>query len=222
MRRMMAGAALLSALVGCWLLPCSSRAADPQVPFRIPPAPNLLPPRWFLEFNLTAVAPTDTDGLCPEGSGCVYSGGAGVGATAENRWPTGWGAFVAYDIWFIDSESVYELGVQQSARGGARYTWPNATIAHPVAELGGGLTAFGDTFRFSTVGVLVQGMLGLELELSRHFGVLGGFGLRAFSHSRFRTGRDDVARGRGEIFSQALFLHIGLTVNGRPWATAEP
>jgi hypothetical protein len=152
----------------------------------------------------------------------VYAGGGGVGASAEKRWPIGLGVFAAYDAWFIDSSSVYELGVQQTLRGGGRFTLQNPQLAHPVFELSVGVTSLGDTFLADSFGVVLQALVALEVELSHQFGLMGGIGLRAFSSSQFRTERDDVVRGGGLRLNEVLFLQMALTIYGRPWASAEP
>jgi len=175
-----------------------------------------------LDVHVDGVFPLGVSSLCPDGPGCVYSGGGGVGASAEKRWPIGLGVFGVYDVWFIDSSSVYELAVQQTLRGGGRFTWPNAQLAHPVFELSVGFTSLGDTFLVDSYGFVVQGLVGLEIELSHHFGLMGGMGLRAFSSTRFETDRDDVVRGGGPGLYEALFLQMALTIHGRPWASAEP
>jgi hypothetical protein len=118
---------------------------------------------------------------------------------------------LAYDVWFLDTDSVYELGVQQLLRAGLRYTMPTAIVFHPVFELTGGGMGYGDTFSIATVGVLAQAMGGAEIELSESFGLRAGIGLRAFSHTPFRTERDGVLRGKGGAFSQSFFFEVALT-----------
>jgi hypothetical protein len=178
----------------------------------IPPAPSEAAPRLSLEVHAAMSGMLNNGSICPSGSGCVMQGGGGIGATVERRWPNGLGAFGGYDAWFLDSDSVYELGVQQALRGGLRYTLPNDIILHPVFELSLGLMGYGDTFRVATVGVLIQPFAGAELELSESFGLRTGVGMRAFSHSEFRTERDQTPRGKGGPFSEAVFFEIGLTV----------
>lgn len=180
--------------------------------FVIPPAPSKVAPRLALEIHSGVAWALSNDSLCPRGVGCVMRGGGGIGATVERRWPKGLGVFGGYDAWFLDSDSVYELGVQQSLRTGVRYTWPNDTVLHPVVEIALGLMGYGDTFRVATIGVLAQVFAGAELELSETFGIRSGFGLRAFSHTSFRTQRDRVLRGDKGAFSEAVFFEVGLTV----------
>jgi len=178
----------------------------------IPPSPARAHPRLALEVHTGLTMPLDNDSLCPREVGCVLQSGGGVGASVERRWPSGFGAFGAYDFWFLDSDSVFELGVQQLLRGGMRYTMPTDFVFHPIFELSLGVMGLGDTFRIATVGALVQAFAGSEIELTESFGVRLGFGMRAFSHSPFRTARDGVKRARGDVFSEALFFELGLTV----------
>ena len=178
----------------------------------IPPAPSKAAPRLSLDVHAAISGMLNNDSLCPSGAGCVMHGGGGIGATIERRWPSGLGAFAGYDAWFLDSDSVYELGVQQALRGGARYTLPNDIVLHPVFELSLGVMGYGDTFRVATVGMLIQPFAGAELELSDWVGLRAGVGLRAFSHSEFRTERDAVLRGNNGLFSESVYFEFGLTV----------
>jgi hypothetical protein len=118
---------------------------------------------------------------------------------------------VAYDLWFLDTDSVYELGVQQLLRAGLRYTMPTNIVFHPMFELTGGFMGYGDTFAIATVGVLAQVMAGAEVELTAAFGLRVGLGVRAFSHTEFRTERDGVQRGTGVPFSESFFFEVALT-----------
>ncbi len=196
----------------CIMVAAASAHADSDRAFEIPPAPRDAAPRHTLEFHSSFSTSLHNVSLCPPGQGCVFQGGGGLGASVERRWPDGFGAFGGYDVWFLDSDSVYELGVQQSWRAGGRYTMPTDLVLHPLFELSLGGMGYGDTFRIATVGVMLQGFGGCEIELSERFGLLLGVGLRAFSHRRFRTQRDGVVRGRDGLFSESLFLQAGLTV----------
>ena len=82
----------------------------------------------------------------------------------ERRRPTGFGVFGAYDVWFLDSDSVYELGVQQALHAGVRYTMPTEMVFHPVFDTSLGVMAYGDTFRVATVGVLAEVFAGGEVN----------------------------------------------------------
>jgi hypothetical protein len=179
----------------------------------IPPPPMQIPPRLALEVHTGLTLPLDNDALCPSAAGCVLQSGGGIGLSVERRWPTGFGGLLAYDVWFLDSDSVYELAVQQLFRAGARYTMPTDFVFHPIFELSLGVMGLGDIFRIATAGVLIQSFSGVETELTESVGVRIGMGLRAFSHSPFRTQRDGVRRGGGAVhFSEAFFIEVGLTV----------
>jgi hypothetical protein len=137
--------------------------------------------------------------------------GGGVGASVERRWPAGFGVLVGYDAWFLDSDSVFELAVQQTLRAGVRYTTPTDYVFHPIFEMSAGAMVLGDIFTAQTGGVLLQGFSGVETELTETYGVRFGIGLRAFSHSTFRTTRDGVRRGDDKPFSESFFIEVGLT-----------
>lgn len=186
------------------------QAAEP-FRFEVPPAPELAKPRLTFDVHVGFSAPLNNHPLCPAGAGCVLKSGGGVGGSAERRWAGGLGVLVGYDLWFLDSDSVYELGVQQILRAGLRYTMPTSVVFHPVFELSGGLMVYGDTFRIATAGALLEGLVGSEFELSAAFGLRAGLGVRVFSHSPFRTERDDVQRGKHGLFSENIFLQVGLT-----------
>ncbi len=189
-----------------------AQVAEGERPFEIPPAPTKAKPRLAFEVHGSFSGPLDNRSLCPTGVGCVLQGGGGLGVSLERRWPTGFGAFGAYDAWFLDSDSVYELGVQQALHGGLRYTMPTETVFHPLFDLSVGVMAYGDTFRIATVGGLAEIFAGAEIELSATFGLRVGFGMRVFSHHRFRTERDRILRGGNGFFAESLFMQIGLTV----------
>jgi hypothetical protein len=189
----------------------SEPASSQGFVFEVPPAPQLAEARFTFDVHTGFSSPLANHSLCPPGAGCVLKSGGGVGGSAERRWPMGLGVLAGYDLWFLDSDSVYELGVQQILRLGLRYTMPTSVVFHPVFELSPGLMMFGDTFRVATVGAALEVLAGSEFELSAVFGLRAGLGVRVFSHSEFRTERDGVLRGRHGTFSESLFLQVGLT-----------
>jgi hypothetical protein len=202
----------VAACLATWvavLVPSTTRAEDT---FVIPVAPEQAPPRWVFELHTGFSFPLQTDALCPDGRGCVLRGGGGIGTSVERRSPNGFGWLVGYEDWFLDSDSVYELAVQQILRGGLRYTMPTDTVLHPVFELSLGVMGYGDTFEIETFGGLLQAFGGAEIELNETFGLLLGLALRAFTHTEFRTERDGVLRGKDGVFSETAVLEIGLTV----------
>jgi hypothetical protein len=196
------------------LLAHAAHAADvPELDtaFVIPPPPSKAHPQLAIEVHTGLTLPLGNEALCPKGYGCVLQAGGGVGASIERRRPSGFGALLAYDAWFLDSDSVYELAVQQQLRVGMRYTAPTEFVFHPIFELSVGAMVLGDIFRASTVGIVFQGFSGVETELTESFGVRLGIGLRGFSHTPFRTERDGVRRGARDHFSEAFFFEVGLT-----------
>lgn len=189
---------------------CSTARA--QDAFVIPVAPEQAQPRWVFELHTGFSFPLETDALCPVGRGCVLRGGGGIGTSVERRSPNGFGWMIGYSAWFLDSDSVFELAVQQILRSGLRYTMPTDTVLHPVFELSLGIMGYGDTFQVDTIGALVQAFGGAEIELNESFGLLVGIALRAFTHTEFRTERDGVLRGSSGVFSETAVLQIGLTI----------
>jgi hypothetical protein len=179
--------------------------------FEVPPAPALATPLLAFDVHTGFSSPLNHRSLCPAGAGCVLQSGGGVGGSIERRWPSGFGVMGAYDLWFLDTDSVYELGVEQILRAGMRYTMPSEIIFHPMFELTAGFLTYGDTFRVATAGVVLQALAGSEIELTESVGLRVGFGLRVFSHSAFRTERDGVWRGKNGLFSESFYLEAGLT-----------
>lgn len=186
------------------------RGADEFV-FQVPPAPAKAKPQLAFEVHTGFSAPLDHSSLCPPDAGCVMNNGGGFGATVELRWPVGLGLMGGYDLWFLDTDSVYELGLQQLLRGGLRYTMPTNFIFHPLIEFGAGCMVYGDTFEVATVGVVLQPILGAEVELTEAVGLRVGLGVRVFSHRPFRTERDGVLRGDDGTFSTSFYFELGLT-----------
>ena len=211
-RRRLGSCVPVSVLLAAALMVSVAHAEEPGVRhLRPPPRPSEIPPKLALEVHVNAAGPVNNDSLCPEEASCVFGGGGGVGATLERRKPTGLGWFGGYDAGFLDSASVFELGVQQTLRFGVRFTMPNEILAHPVMEFSIGAMALGDTFRLSTVGALAQAMIGAELEVTEHIAIVGGFLLRAFTATRFTSSRDSVSRAEQGLLSQAMAFQIGLS-----------
>jgi hypothetical protein len=188
----------------------AASTSEPFV-FEVPPAPEKAEPRLTFDVHTGFSAPLDNSALCPAGAGCVLRTGGGVGGSAERRWPIGVGALIGYDLLFLDTDSVYELGVQQIVRLGMRYTMPTSVVFHPVFELSTGVMVYGDTFQVATAGGVLDVLAGSEVELSAKFGLRACLGVRVFSHGEFRTERDGVLRGRHGTFSESIFLQVGLT-----------
>jgi hypothetical protein len=179
--------------------------------FEVPPAPAKVKARFAFEVHTGFSAPLDHSSLCPSDAvGCVMENGGGVGSSAELRWPVGLGVMGGYDLWFLDTDSVFELGVQQLLRGGLRYTVPTNYIFHPTFEFGAGLMLYGDTFYVATAGFLMQPVVGTEVELTETVALRVGFGLRVFTHTTFTTERDGVRRGDSGTFSESFYLEVGL------------
>lgn len=201
--------------VACVLVSRSTRAqaqaaGSETSTFEVPPSPAKAKPSLIFEVHTGFSAPLNHAALCPSEAGCVMENGGGVGSSVERRWPGGLGVMGGYDVWFLDTDSVYELGVQQLFRGGLRYSLPTNYIFHPMFEFGAGFMVYGDTFQAATAGILLQPVVGVEAELTESVGLRFGLGVRVFSHGAFRTQRDGVLRGGGGTFSESLYLELGL------------
>jgi hypothetical protein len=177
---------------------------------RLPPADTLFPERFVGEVHVGFAAPLENGSVCPSVGGCVLQSGGGVGGSFERRRPSGFGWLAGYDLVFLGSDAVYELGVQQLVRLGARYTAPTDIIFHPTFDLSAGAHVYGDTFHVATFGALLQVFSGAEIELSETYAVRGGFGLRILTQSAFRTERDGIRRARTERPSEMLFAEVAL------------
>jgi hypothetical protein len=170
----------------------------------------LFPEHFVGEVHLGFAAPLENGSVCPSVGGCVLQSGGGLGGSFERRRPSGFGWLTGYDLVFLDSDAVYELGVQQIVRVGARYTAPTDIIFHPTFDLSAGGHVYGDTFHVATIGALVQVFSGAEVELSDTYAVRGGFGLRILTQSPFRTERDGIRRAGAQRPSEMFFAEVAL------------
>ncbi|MCC6875476.1 MAG: hypothetical protein IT378_14305, partial [Sandaracinaceae bacterium] len=161
-----------------------------EVHVRPPPAPEAREPELLIGVHLGFVAPVVRSDICPGDTPCVLGGGAVVGAEVERRWAFGLGVLVGYDLWFVEAGGVFELGVVQLVRAGARYTFDTGTLVHPSVQIGAGALVFGDTFLISTVGGEVELGAGCEIELTDSVGLSLGARGWIFTTSPFTTGRD--------------------------------
>jgi len=163
------------------------------------------------EVHLSAVIPFAREPLCPVDRPCVLGGGGGIGGTLEHRWSIGFALFVGYDAWFLDSDGVYEIGVLQLLRAGARYVFMMDSLLHPFLDAGVGLVLFGDTFLVSAAGGAIQLTLGAEIELSDEIAMTLSTAWRFFVTSEFSTSSDRTVRG-GEGLNAAVAIQIGFAL----------
>lgn len=189
---------------------------SPAGAFEVPPAVESLEPvlsgALYLGFSL----PLENGALCPSAAECVYSNGGGVGGHVERRWPSGPAVGLAYELGFVNSNGVFELGLIQELRGQAKYYFLPRSLVHPFVGGGVGAVIFGDTFRVATAGVSVTAIVGLELELTELLSAFVTLPVRAIRFAPFTAGRDGVRRAADGDFSVTAALQLGLVITQIP------
>jgi hypothetical protein len=194
------------------LVPCAALAQNETTHVPLPPDPGHREPELLIGVHMGLVVPISRSDICPGGTFCVLGGGASVGAEVERRWPFGLGVLVGYDLWFVESGGVFELGVVQLARAGLRYVFDTGSIFHPSVQAGAGALVFGDTFSVSTVGGEVELGVACEIELTESVALAIGTRGWLFTTSPFTTGRDRAARSESLGLNATLQIDIGLTI----------
>ncbi|QQR91801.1 MAG: hypothetical protein IPJ88_08905 [Myxococcales bacterium] len=169
-------------------------------------------PRLGGELHLSSVFPFLNGDFCPAGAGCVLDQGLGIGVSVERRWLSGLSFALGYDLWLLDTDSVYEQGVMQFFYGAARFYFLPTHELHPYLSAGFGAQMFGDTFKVATVGPAAQILLGSEWEMNSSLGFTAALGARLFRLASFTTASDGVEREPGGSISAMLTLQIGLSV----------
>lgn len=194
---------------------CSTAVAQPdERPSHVvpPPAPEHREPELIAQIHLGTVIPLERTDICPGDSLCVLGAGATTGVEIERRWPFGLGILVAYDLWFVDSGGVFELGVVQIVRAALQYVFLDDLMVHPAIHLGAGALVFGDTGLVSTVGGAIEGGASAEIELTDIVAITFAAQAWLFTTSPFTTGRDRTPRSEGLGINVALQLNIGLSI----------
>jgi hypothetical protein len=130
----------------------------------------------------------------------------------ERRWPMGLGVSVAYDVWFVDSGGVFELGSVQTVRAAVRYVFGYEWQVHPAIQIGAGALVFGDTLSVSTVGGALEVGASAEIELTESVSLTAGAQGWLFTTTPFTTGRDRTMRSEGLGLNAALQLNVGLLI----------
>lgn len=184
--------------------------------FELPPPPDELPPHWAAQFDVAAVFPVRQGPLCPEGAACVFGGGAGVGAALDWRWPRGFAAGIGYDIWFLDGNGVYEITSMQTLGGRARFYGFPRHMFHPFIGASVGVVLFGDVFQRNAFGGSVEGVTGIELEITPTLTFTAALAARFFATGPFRSESDGVGRSDRFGLNGALALRFGLILAEAP------
>lgn len=175
-----------------------------------PPNPEDRQPELLANVHLGSIFQFSAADICPGGASCVLGNGAALGVSLEWRWPTGLGTFLGYEVWFVDSGGVFELGTAQIVRAGLVYAFQTGARLRPIARIAAGALVFGDTGLISTVGGAVDAGLAGELELTSSASLTLGADLRLFTTTPFVSARDDTLRT--ESLNIALYTYIGIAI----------
>jgi hypothetical protein len=212
-RRIRRGVVVVLGLMGSLIQPASTTADVPARSRQSDTTSAVLPdmtPAWGWELHAGTFIPLTEGSLCPEGSKCMFQSGGGIGGSGEYRWPFGLALAATYDIWFLEGGGVYELGIFQQLGAALRYYFMQSHRLHPYIGFGATGILFGDAARLGTGGVGVQGLFGVELELSSVLALTACVRLHAFLLDSFVTPRDRTHRGDwGEVY-QAMSIQIGI------------
>lgn len=187
--------AIAVAWLGALVEPTAARADEPREggAFEVPPPPETAAPWWELELGALAVVPIERTAICPANRDCVMNAGIGLGTRLTHRTPDGLGWGLAYDLWVLDSASLYEVALLHSLRGHVRYVIDASSRLQPWVGAGVGVLLFGDASSVATGGALVSAGGGAHLELTSEFALVASAELWVFGTAPFST-RDGTAR----------------------------
>lgn len=163
-----------------------------------------------VEVRLIQPLPVFRRPLCPEGAGCIFGVGGGFGVTVERRFQSGTGLGVDCRLWFASVQSVYELPTVLSVGAKLRRVLRPEQAAHLSFQVGGGAVAFGDVFKFQTVGPYLEVGGGGELEMNESLAFTLGLDLAVMTFLPFTTREDDVRRSVSPYVDCVATLHIGI------------
>lgn len=208
------GRLLLPLLVVSAFVPEMARADDTEVRPTVHDD-SLYGSVFGAELHVAAVLPF-VDVLCPESdtsgthSACLLNEGVGVGGSIERRWAFGGALLLGYDMSFLSGSGVYEVGVLQTLRVGAKWVVPLSTALKPYFEVAVGALLFGDLFTIATAGGAVQFGVGGELEFARNLALTAGIVFRGFSTGSFISPNDMVTRGDDPGANLAIIMQLGV------------
>lgn len=180
-----------------------------------PPAPDSLEPTLAAGVSSRVIVPMSDNALCPAESECVLGQGFSVGLSLERRWPSGPSIGFRYDAWFMDSSTVYELGVLQALQAFGRFAFTGDDAMRPYIFGGLGGIAFGDSFSVATVGLIGEIGLGAELELGPTTSLTCSVPVSFIVASAFETSVDEVRRG-GQGVDVVIALQLGVRFSQIP------
>lgn len=170
--------------------PSADRAA---AAFEVPRPPEAAAPWWELELGALAVVPIERSAICPANRDCVMNAGIGLGTRLTYRTPDGFGWGLAYDLWVLDSASLYEVALLHSLRGQLRYVIDASSRLQPWVGAGLGVLLFGDASTVATGGAVVSAGGGAHLELSSEFALVASAEVWVLGTAPFST-RDGTRR----------------------------
>lgn len=188
----------------------ASHANDDTSAFHIPVPPSVSPAWWELEVGASAVQPFANASLCPAGRDCVANAGVSLGARVFRRTPDGFGVGAAYDLWALDSDSIYEIGLVHTLRFGFRYVLDATSRVQPWVGAMVGFLALGDASSVATIGGLLSGVVGVHVELTSDVALVGALDAWLLSTGPFRT--RDSSTPRSEPFGVNLFAEWTLGI----------
>jgi hypothetical protein len=175
----------------------------------LPPPPDRGPSWWELEVGALAVVPIERSAICPANRDCVMNAGVGLGTRLTHRSPDGVGWGLAYDLWVLDSASLYEVALLHSLRGHVRYVLDASSRVQPWIGGSVGLLLFGDASSVATGGGVVSGGAGVHVELTTEFSIFASAEAWLFATAPFGT-RDGTTRA--DPFGVNLVLEVAVGV----------
>ncbi len=185
----------------------SARALADDALFSPPPPPELTPAWWELEMGASAVVPIERSAICPPVRECVLNVGVGLGMRLTYRTPDGLGWLVGYDLWVLDSDSLYEIALAHAVRVGVRYVLDPTSRVQPWLGATVGFLALGDASSVVTAGGLVTAGGGAHVELSDDVALHGSIDAWLISTAPFQTREGTI---RSDPFGVNLVVQVML------------
>ncbi len=179
----------------------------PPPSFEVPPPPDETAPWWELEVGALAVVPIERSAICPSNHDCVMNAGVGLGMRLSHRSPDGLGWGLSYDLWILDSASLYEIALLHALRGHIRYVIDATSRLQPWVGGSAGVLLFGDASSVATGGGLVTAGAGVHLELTSDFAVFASAEAWLLATAPFQT-RDGTRRA--DPFGVNLAFEVAL------------
>lgn len=184
-------------------------APTTQTVLQPPPSPGELEPTIAAGVSTRILSPIANDSLCPADTECLLGQGVGFGISLERQWASGPAIGFRYDAWFVDTATIYELGVLQALQAYTRYVFSGSDALQPYLFAGIGGVLFGDSFGVSTVGLIGELGPGAELEISPTTSITCSVPLSLLVASEFQTSADDIVRAQSGV-DVVIALSLGV------------